>query len=246
MSHKDFLVAPLHTPPAYAAVVERIRRALALGLLVPGDRLPAERALADGMGVSRVTIREALRVLQGEGLLVTKRGSSGTTVAAHIDGFQREDTGYEERLREVFELRLAVESMAARLAAERRLEADLDDLTACQVAMAASTDVHSFRRSDSNFHLTVARMSGNALLRQAIEDARAVAFSSLDRRDFTPLRQSSIHGHAAVLQAIERRDPDGASDAMARHIAQARGEVQEILGDTAPQTAVRRESEQTS
>ncbi len=63
MSHDDFLVAPLHTPPAYAAVVERIQRALTLGLLVPGDRLPAERALSQGMGVSRVTVREALRVL---------------------------------------------------------------------------------------------------------------------------------------------------------------------------------------
>lgn len=243
MSHKEFLVTPLHTPPAYAAVVERIRRALALGLLVPGDRLPAERVLADGMGVSRVTIREALRVLQGEGLLVTKRGSGGTTVAANIDGLERAGTGYDGRLGEVFELRLAVESMAARLAAERGPEADLEHLIGCQVAMAASTDVHSFRRSDSDFHLTVARMTGNDLLRQAIEDARAAAFSSLDRRDFTPMLQSSILGHAAVLQAVEQRDPVAASEAMSLHIVQARDEVQAILGGTVAETAVHRDSE---
>ena len=75
----EFLMRPLVTPSAYAAVVERIRRALALGVLLPGERLPAERALAEELGVSRVTVREALRVLQGEGLLVTKRDSGGTT-----------------------------------------------------------------------------------------------------------------------------------------------------------------------
>ena len=245
MSHDDFLVAPLHTPPAYAAVVERIQRALTLGLLVPGDRLPAERALSQGMGVSRVTVREALRVLQGEGLLATRRGSGGTTVAPNIDGLRGADSGHEERVREVFELRLALESTAARLAAERHLEVDLDELTACQAAMARSTDVHSFRRADSKFHLTVARMSGNHLLRQAIEDARAVAFSTLDRRSFTPLQRSSIHDHAAVLQAIERREPPAAADAMMLHIVRARAEVESILSHTEQERALHRRGERT-
>lgn len=242
MSHEEFLVAPLYTPPAYAVVVDRVRRALALAVLVPGDRLPPEHALAEGMGVSRVTVREALRILQGESLLVTRRGSGGTTVAPNIGHLSPEATSDEQRLRDAFEVRLATESMAARLAAERGLEADFEHLHRCQELMAASTDVHRFRRADSDFHLTVARMSGNDMLRQAIEDARAVAFSSLDRRNFTVLQESSVLGHAAVLHAIERREPETASDAMAIHIVQARDEVQAALRDTAPERALHSQS----
>lgn len=229
----DLLLAPLHTPPAYAAVVDRVRRAVALGVLLPGERLPAERALAEGLRVSRVTVREALRILQGEGLLITKRGNGGTVVAPGAAAVQR-DGDYDARLREVFELRLAVESMAARLAADRGPAADLGQLAACQDALATSTDVHGFRRADSEFHLTVARMSGNGMLRQVIEDARAAAFSWLDRRNFTVLRESSMRGHAAVLEAIRRHDRDGASTAMAAHIEEARDEVIHALADTDP------------
>lgn len=235
MSHEEFLTAAVHAPPAYAAVVDRVRRALALGVLLPGDRLPSERALADGMGVARVTVREALRILQGEGLLITKRGSGGTTVAASIGAVRPETGDYQQRLRDVFEWRLAVETMAARLAAQRAGDAGVEQLVRCQAAMAATSDVHSFRRADSEFHLTVARLSGNDLLRQSIEDARAAAFSWLDRRNFTPLQESSLHGHASVLEAIRRHDPDAASEAMGAHIMQARDEVWTALNDTEPE-----------
>ena len=232
MSHAEFLTAPLHAPAAYAAVVDRIRRALALGVLLPGDLLPPERTLAEGMGISRVTVREALRILQGEGVLVTRRGSGGTTVAPGIGTVQPGTAAHQQRLRDVFELRLAVEAMAARLAAQRVTEADIEQLDECQAAMATSTDVHSFRRADSDFHLTLARLSGNDLLRQSIEDARAAAFSSLDRRNFTVLHESSMHWHASVLDAIRRHDPEAAAGAMSAHIMQARDEVRAALAET--------------
>src|SRR4051812_10590345 len=106
MSNDHILLAPLETPPAYAVVVDRLRRAIALGVLLPGDRLPPERTFAERLGVSRVTIREALRVLQGEGLLLTKRGSGGTIVsdAARLSGPINED--YRDEVAEVFEFRV--------------------------------------------------------------------------------------------------------------------------------------------
>lgn len=232
----DFLLRPLDAPPAYAAVVARIRRAVALGLLVPGDRLPAERALADGLGVSRVTVREALRVLQGEGLLITKRGSGGTVVSSTATPNRGEDD--LDTLREVFELRVTVETMAARLAAQRAAPADVDALDACQEALAASADVHAFRRADSAFHLAIATLSGNATLRGIVEDLRAAAFTRLDARDFAVIHESSSRGHGAVIDAIRRGDPDAAAEAMAAHIEQARDEVLDVLGHTAPPAGI--------
>jgi GntR family transcriptional repressor for pyruvate dehydrogenase complex len=223
----DFLLRPLDTPPAYAVVVERVRRAVALGVLLPGDRLPAERALADGLQVSRVTVREALRVLQGEGLLITKRGSSGTVVSPALASLDRLEAGgdYNRRLREVFELRLAVETMAARLAAERGAPSDIQWLDSCQQALESSVDMHAFRRADSEFHLAIAQMSRNSMLSQVVEDVRAAAFSRLDRDDFAVIYESSIRGHAAVIEAIRDHDPVAASAAMATHIEEAREEV---------------------
>ena len=224
----EFLLRPLDTPPAYAAVVERIRRALALGVLLPGDRLPAERALAEDLGVSRVTVREALRVLQGEGLLVTKRGSGGTIVSPTLNSWDAHGDG-DRRMAEVFELRLAVETMAARLAAQRVAPQDIAHLEDCQRALESSRDVHAFRRADSQFHLTVARISGNDMLCAVVEDVRAAVSSRLDRYDFAVIYESSIRGHAGVIDAIIKRKPKAAAAAMEAHIEEARAEVMAVL-----------------
>ena len=121
--------------------------------------------------------------------------------------------------------------MAAQLAAERGAPDDISALDSCQEALEVSSDVHTFRRADSKFHLTIARMSGNAMLRQAIEDARASVFSRLDRRNFSVIYESSIRGHAAVIDAIKARDPAAAAAAMAAHIEEARDEVIAVFAD---------------
>ena len=230
MQSEHILLAPLHTPPAYAAVVDRLRRAIALGVVLPGDRLPPERTLSERLGVSRVTVREALRILQGEGVLITRRGSGGTVVSAAARGGKSFGGDYVAEVTQVFEFRVAVESTAARLAAERSGVHDLDLLEECQLKLRASTDVDTFRRADSEFHLSVARMSHNAMLERSIEDARAAAFSWLDRRQFTVFHDSSIRGHAAIIDAIAHGDGTAAAAAMTAHIEEARGEVLEALG----------------
>ena len=226
----EFLLRPLDTPPAYAAVVDRIRRALALGVLLPGERLPAERVLAEEWGVSRVTVREALRLLQGEGLLVTKRGSTGTVVSPTLTSWEAQGE-YDKRMAEVFELRLAVETMAARLAAERVTPQEIQRLQECQRALESSADVHAFRRADSEFHLAVAKISGNGMLSKVVEDVRAAVSSRLDRYDFAVIYESSIRGHALVIDAIGKRDSKGAAAAMEAHIEEARAEVMAVLSE---------------
>lgn len=226
------LLAPLDVPPAYVAVVERLRRSIALGTVAPGERLPPERTLAARLGVSRVTVREALRVLQGEGLIVTKRGGQGGAIVmpgAVSAGANASESEIRAHIEQIFEYRLAVEASAARLAAERRTDDDLEVLTACQDALVSSEGTGGFRRVDSTFHLAVADASRNPWLRQSIEDARVVAFGILDERPFRVLLESTAAGHAGVLAAIRAGRPDAASQAMVEHLVTSRQEVLDTL-----------------
>src|SRR6266436_5989224 len=120
--------------PVYELVVERIRRAIHIGTYVPGDRLPPERTLAEQLGVSRTTVREAIRVLEGQGYVEIRRGATGGVIM--LDRGQTEERLgliIRERLpelEEIVDFRIAVESRAARLAALRRTAADLKKLAA--------------------------------------------------------------------------------------------------------------------
>jgi GntR family transcriptional repressor for pyruvate dehydrogenase complex len=231
MTAADDLLGPVHVAPAYAAVLDRLRRSIALAVVLPGEKLPPERALADSMGVSRPTVREALRVLQGEGLIVTRRGGGGGAVvavrSAPLDDLRRT----RAQIDEIFEYRLGVETMAARLAAQRQSPADLRELDRWQAALLASADLGAFRRADSGFHLAVADATRNGMLQRSIRDARAAAFDALDTRPFQPLRESTARGHAAIIAAVRSHDADAAADAMAEHLTTARREVLAVLLD---------------
>lgn len=235
MAFSDVLLSPVDVPPAYAAVVDRLRRMIALGLVLPGERLPSERALAEAFAVSRVTVREALRVLQGEGLIVTKRGGTGGAVVASrqlsIEQIHQELRRARPQLDQLFEFRIAVETMAARLAAERHEEAQMERLQESQQALLSSLDVGEFRRADSAFHLALADASRNEMLCRAVEDARASMFNSFDLLPFPVLRETTADGHAAVIAACQARDPQAASVAMTSHLQQAHDEVIDILSD---------------
>ena len=80
MEQPSSRLVPLTIPAAYEHVVEPIRRMITLGEVLPGEHLPTERVLAESFQVSRVTVREALRILQGEGLIESRRGPGGATV----------------------------------------------------------------------------------------------------------------------------------------------------------------------
>src|SRR3954471_11973534 len=126
---------PVRLLAAHEVVADRLRRSIALGEVVAGERLPAERTLAANLGVSRPTVREALRVLQDEGALVTRRGPAGGAFVTH------RPRGLEvTHVVEIFEYRLAVETTAAQLAARRRSDDDLPRLADCGRALRTSGD----------------------------------------------------------------------------------------------------------
>ena len=160
-------------------------------------------------------------------------------VSAAARGGESFGGDYVAEVTQVFEFRVAVESTAARLAAERSGVHDLDLLEECQLKLRASTDVDTFRRADSEFHLSVARMSHNAMLERSIEDARAAAFSWPRPADSSPVfHDSSIRGHAAIIDAIAHGDGTAAAAAMTAHIEEARGEVLEKRSAARPRPDV--------
>jgi GntR family transcriptional regulator, transcriptional repressor for pyruvate dehydrogenase complex len=223
----------LDVPPAYAVVVEHLRRAIMLGTYAPGDKLPPEREHAERLGVSRVTLREAVRVLEGEGLVEVRRGSmGGTTVrgghAATAD-VRRHLRGRLDTILATQEFRLAIEPLAAARAAERRTKAALKELQRTIAAFEQADRIGPFRRADSIFHLTLARNAACPPLARAVEDARIAMFELVDAFDFTIVVASSLRAHTAILECVERRDPEGARAAMHAHIEETTREIHEVF-----------------
>ncbi|WP_432945595.1 FadR/GntR family transcriptional regulator [Kribbella sp. CA-253562] len=224
---------PLAVPAAYEHVLARLRRAIQLSEILPGERLPSERDLAESLAVSRITVREALRVLQAEGVIATRRGKGGgTVVLPGAAAILQRPGGHDQRAsraREVREMRLALEPMAASLAASRANQQDLQRLRDFQADLKASTDIETFRRADSGFHLTIAAASGNNMLRVAIEDVRSAMFVMLDAHDFTIVHATSGEAHESILDAIAAGDAELAARRMEAHVAAASVEIAAAL-----------------
>lgn len=240
---------------AYELIVEQVKRAIFLGRFVPGDKLPPERELAAQMLVSRTTIREAMRVLEGEGLIQVKRGATGGLVVRAQSGLRPgEIETYMETQREmldmIYEYRIANECMAARLAATRRTKEQLRRMAASMKAMGQlcetpemrekMANIARFRALDSEFHLVVAEASGNRLIRQAVEDARTAMFLPIGKV-FKKLEDSANEHHEAIYAAIADGDPERAAEAMRRHIVTTRESLENLMPrKTAPRTGAAR------
>jgi DNA-binding FadR family transcriptional regulator len=225
---------PVEIAAAYELVVERIRRAIHLGQFVPGDRLPSQRKLAESLSVSRVTVREALRVLQGEGYVESRRGAMGGPFVVHrtepADRLQRILRERRTEFESILDFRIVVEGGASRLAAERRTGDDLQRLRAAIDEMRASNDLFAFRRADSAFHLAIATAAANPMLRDAIERARAAMFLPMDALEQELQLAEWIGWHRQLLAAIEAGDAGRAARAMRLHVERNRSEILALLG----------------
>lgn len=217
--------------PVYGLVVEQIRRAIHIGTYIPGDKLPPERELAKKLGVSRTTVREAIRVLEGEGYVESRRGATGGVIV--LDRGQTEQRAARiikeklPELEEVVEFRLAVECRAARLAAIRRTDEDLVRLTDAFEHMEPGQETPRFRAADSAFHLGIAEAARNFWMRKAIEDARAAIWVPVDMYAEHVFRTAQLH-HGQILQAIRDRDPNAAEEGVAAHIETTRKDLHRI------------------
>ena len=218
--------------PVYVQVAEQLREAILDGDLEAGAALPSERELCDRFAVSRTTVREALRALQAQGLVVAGGPTAPLRVTAPealSTGALSEGLGHLLRLGRVplldlVELRCALEGEALARAARGRPRVDLGEATAALEAMrAAGTDVLAFERGDVAFHLALVRASGNeaiGLTMLAVRDSIAAhlldALTTL--ADPAPTLRRLTREHEALLQAVVDGDARGAATLVRDHV----------------------------
>lgn len=218
----------VEVPVAADVVSDRLRRAIQIGTFLPGERLPPERELAAQLGVSRVTLREALRTLEGERLLALARrgpGGGAQILEPEAGAFHAELRGRRAELEDVFEFRAICEGAAAALAAERRSDVDISRLDAALEALTEEMNPGDFRAADNEFHLAIADAARNGKLRQSVEDSRAAMFKPLDTVPFEVILPSTLKQHRQIRTAIDRRRVSAANRSMREHVESAKREV---------------------
>lgn len=194
-------------------VIGQLRAAISDGEWPVGERIPTEAALAETLGVSRNTVREAVRALAHSGLLEVRQGD-GTYVRAtsEVSGAIRRLCGSE--LREILQVRRGLEVEGARLAATARTEKDLRRLTKLLAARNRVQGVEQsdeFARADAEFHLAVVHCGHNALLTELYRGIIEAVTASVAATSHDHLAERVTIGHDALVQAIADRDPDRAA-----------------------------------
>jgi DNA-binding FadR family transcriptional regulator len=216
----------VRTGNAFEETVERLLTVIKLGLVGPGERFPAERELADRLGISRVTLREALRDLQQAGYVESRRGRFGGTFVtyrppvpseAEVARLARENAA---RLTDALTFRMAVETGAAEaLARSPAQRAGCREVLLAKLAAVNSASPADYRRLDTLFHLSIAELSGSPLLAAACVDARMRLNDLLNA--IPVLRRNIEHTarqHTAIASAILAGDTERARRAVAEHL----------------------------
>lgn len=229
--------ARLEQPRAHEYIAEQLRREIALGLVQVGGRLPSERDLAQLFGVSRVTIQQAVNLLESEGLLRARRGRGGGTFVTEPPPIPGGGQPMIERIRrdrgviaEAVECRKAVEPASAAAAAALRTAADLDRLRSLHAMAQSATDDTEFTSIDSQLHLAIAEAARNRFLLTMVETVRVVLADTILTLPETPLWQSkSLREHETILAAIELSDAVAARKAMEVHIGHTAQSITALL-----------------
>lgn len=214
-------------------IAEHLRSLIHLGHVGPGERLPAERELAEEFGVARVSLREAIKILAQEGYVEVRRGAKGGTFVTEL---RRPAEDWRARMREqsgtiddIIDFRIGLECQAARLAAQRRTRTDLNVLRAAVTNLDRVAGRASFRLTDSQFHGGLARAARSVRLENAIQSARGELFNPHDLLTFKEPVEETLRDHQAIYEAVRDRDPDTAAAVMAEHIERTRKQLRVIV-----------------
>ena len=206
----------------YRQIADQIAGLIGNGEFARGSRLPAERELATLLGVSRTSVREALISLEIGGLVDVRVGAGVFVTAGATSANMTDDKGPGPF--ELLNARMLVEGEVAALAAIKATAGDLDALKQTILRMTAHVDDFSIREeSDMEFHLRIAKATGNGSLELVVEglwNQRAELWGRMQQHFHTEaLARRTIHDHAAILAALVARDPDAAREAMRRHLS---------------------------
>lgn len=217
---------------SYRVLAERLRAEILSGAISDGALLPNERDLGGQTGLGRSSVREALRMLEMEGFVLTRKGRNGgsfvqlpgmASVGRTLATFVR---GQGIRFDAVLEAREALEPALAGLAALHRVDSDLDALIAATGTMQHASDDAAFVAANSEWHWAVAQASRNPVLisvTAAIGDL--LHQSNVVRLISADVRTAVIRAHAGIQAAIRSRDASAAQRRMARHLRSYREQV---------------------
>jgi DNA-binding FadR family transcriptional regulator len=214
---------------AYEQVADVLRRRVVAGDLEPGARLPTETMLASEFGVSRPTVREALRLLAAQNLVRTAKGATGgsyVTVPSvgHLSASLGPGIGLladaqHISLEELLEVRQLLEVPAARLAAARRRDDDLERLRSAIPERPLELGAQEQFAYNADFHAVVLEASGNSLLAVAAQPVFDVLQTRLVRSNLGARFHRTINAHhRSLVAAIESGDEDAAGGEMHEHV----------------------------
>lgn len=221
-------IQPIKTPRAFEEILHQLEQALLTGHLAAGGRLPPERDFAVALGVSRASVREAIRVMEALGLVDISRGQHGAVLRPEPRN------AFAEILRlhlalghyswpSIIELRSILESWAWARAAERADEVLLADLSALLTRMADPTvDPSTFLELDVAFHSTVVSASENLLLAGILEGCGAVIrkgmFEGITAGAWPETARRLLEDHRQLYELVARGEADAASASIREHI----------------------------
>jgi DNA-binding FadR family transcriptional regulator len=221
-------LGPIHVPKSSEVLASQLRVHILDGTIADGAALPAERDLVVQTGLSRGSVREALRILHTEGLITTRPGRLGGSVArrpgddalARYIGLFVQGRGIS--LMSLLQVREAIEPSIASLAAVNRTQEDLAALVAITKRIEdAFANVPVYLTENVNWHIAIASASHNELLKAFITAISGLVFKASAIENFASedVRTLVIKAHRRILQAIVERDADAAGRRMARHLA---------------------------
>jgi GntR family transcriptional repressor for pyruvate dehydrogenase complex len=215
---------PVRKTKVYADIAAQIHRLIAEGRLGPGDRLPSERELAEVFGVSRTSVRDAIRVLEVRGLVEPRHGEGTVVKAVSIDAIvaplAEAVAAFKHAAADLFDMRKMLEPPLARAAAFRATAADvrrLEEIVAAQAARVRAGDIAI--DEDNAFHYQIARAAKNQVVLRTIDILMDLLRESRMRSlQGAGRSEKSLEGHRRILAAIRDRDPDAAAERMRAHI----------------------------
>ena len=236
------VLRPVRQGNAFEETVERLLTVIKLGMVAAGERFPAERELAAQLGISRLTLREALRELHEAGYVSSRRGRFGGTFVTYTRPkpdsaeLRRLAVHDGEKLADALTFRQAVETGAADVLAGRFAAGPDAGLPAREALLARLADVNAagpddYRRLDTLFHLGIGELTGSSLLATACADAR---MRLNDLLNAIPVLQRNIEHtagqHEAIVAAILAGDAIAARTAVAEHLEGTAALLRGFLG----------------
>jgi DNA-binding FadR family transcriptional regulator len=225
-------------PTTFEETVERLGTAIKVGLLAPGSRLPPERELAEQLAISRSTLRQALTALVQSGHLMAARGRGGGTFVVDSPPLTLGSVPDPAKMRDILDYRVAIETGAALLAAERAQPEDLDRMREQVEVMAEpSDDFETYRRADIRFHIAMAEAARSHRLVAAMTEVQGdmSELIGLIAHPHEVLAQSNAQ-HAELIELIEGGRCAAAAELARRHLEGTEHILIGLMPATAGQT----------